>query len=71
MRLGRYFGMSPEFWINLQSRYDLDVVDRTVRHKIEKEVTPRNAGDVVLSKQLRHGMSILTGYERWTSLATC
>ena len=25
MRLGRYFGTSPEFWINLQARYDLDV----------------------------------------------
>jgi addiction module HigA family antidote len=43
MRLGRYFGMSPEFWINLQARYDLDIADRTVRRKIEQEVAPRNA----------------------------
>jgi antitoxin HigA-1 len=43
MRLGRYFGMSPEFWINLQARYDLDVADRTMRRKIEQEVAPRNA----------------------------
>lgn len=43
MRLGRYFGMSPEFWINLQARYDLDVADRTVRRKIEQEVSPRAA----------------------------
>lgn len=43
MRLGRYFGMSPEFWINLQARYDLDVADRTVRRKIEREVAPRAA----------------------------
>lgn len=43
MRLGRYFGVSPEFWINLQARYDLDVADRTVRRKIEQEVAPRNA----------------------------
>ena len=43
MRLGRYFGMSPEFWINLQARYDLDVANRTVRRKIEQEVAPRNA----------------------------
>ena len=43
MRLGRYFGMSPEFWINLQARYDLDVADRTLRRKIEQEVAPRNA----------------------------
>jgi addiction module HigA family antidote len=43
MRLGRYFGMSPEFWINLQARYNLDVAYRTVRRKIEQEVAPRNA----------------------------
>ena len=43
MRLGRYFGTSPEFWINLQARYDLDVADRTVRRQIEREVAPRAA----------------------------
>ena len=43
MRLGRYFGMSPEFWINLQACYDLDLADRTLRRKIEQEVAPRNA----------------------------
>jgi addiction module HigA family antidote len=43
MRLGRYFGTSAEFWINLQARHDLDVADRTVRRQIEKEVAPRAA----------------------------
>jgi addiction module HigA family antidote len=43
IRLGRYFGMTPEFWINLQARYDLDVADRTLRRRIEQEVTPRAA----------------------------
>jgi addiction module HigA family antidote len=43
IRLGRYFGMTAEFWINLQARYDLDVADRTVRRRIEQEVTPRAA----------------------------
>ncbi|MGB2933600.1 MAG: HigA family addiction module antitoxin [Methyloceanibacter sp.] len=43
LRLGRYFGMSPEFWINLQAHYDLDIANRTVRRKIEQEVAPRNA----------------------------
>ena len=43
LRLARHFGTTPEFWINLQARYDLDVADRTVRHKIEQEVTPRAA----------------------------
>ena len=43
LRLGRYFGTTPEFWINLQSRYDLDVAERTMGAKIEKEVQPRVA----------------------------
>ena len=40
LRLGRYFGMTPEFWINLQTRYDLDVAERTTRRQIEREVEP-------------------------------
>jgi addiction module HigA family antidote len=43
LRLGRYFGMSPQFWLNLQARYDLDVADRSIRRKIEQEVVPRDA----------------------------
>jgi len=42
-RLARYFGMTPEFWINLQARYDLDVANRTLRRRIEREVRPRAA----------------------------
>jgi antitoxin HigA-1 len=42
-RLARYFGTSPEFWINLQARYDLEVADRTLRRRIAREVTPRAA----------------------------
>ena len=48
LRLGRYFGMTPEFWINLQTRYDLDVAERTMRHKIEQEVEPRTALDATV-----------------------
>ena len=40
LRLGRYFGMTPEFWINLQTRYDLDVAERTMRRQIEREIEP-------------------------------
>lgn len=43
LRLGRYFGTTPEFWINLQTRYDLDVAERTVRRKIEREIQPHAA----------------------------
>jgi addiction module HigA family antidote len=42
-RLARYFGTSPEFWINLQARYDLDAADRKLRRRIEREVRPRAA----------------------------
>jgi antitoxin HigA-1 len=42
-RLARYFGTSPEFWINLQARYDLDVVGRNFGRRIAREITPRAA----------------------------
>ena len=40
LRLGRYFGTTPEFWISLQARHDLDVADRTLRFEIEREIEP-------------------------------
>jgi len=43
LRLARYFGTTPEFWINLQARYDLEVADRTLRRRIEREIAPRAA----------------------------
>ncbi len=27
IRLGHFFGMSPQFWLNLQSHYDLELLD--------------------------------------------
>jgi addiction module HigA family antidote len=38
LRLGRYFGMSPQFWLNLQSHYDLEVLDIELGDQLEKEV---------------------------------
>lgn len=43
LRLARYFGMSPEFWIDLQAHYDLEVAKETSRKRIEQEVEPRAA----------------------------
>ena len=40
LRLGHYFGTTPEFWINLQARHDLDVAERTLRLEIEWEIEP-------------------------------
>jgi addiction module HigA family antidote len=37
-RLGRYFGMSPQFWLNLQSHFDLEILDMNSGDQIEKEV---------------------------------
>ena len=38
LRLGHYFSMTPQFWLNLQSHYDLELLDMTKGDKIEKEV---------------------------------
>ena len=43
LRLVRYFGMTPEFWVNLQARYDLEAAKRTLRTRIDREVEPRAA----------------------------
>jgi addiction module HigA family antidote len=43
MRLARYFGTSPQFWLNLQTVYDLEVAGIKIGSKIEREVLPRNA----------------------------
>jgi len=40
LRLGRYFGTGPEFWLNLQSRYDLEVARDRAGEKIEQEIKP-------------------------------
>ena len=38
LRLGRYFGMSARFWMNLQARYDLDTAEDAVGDRIAREV---------------------------------
>ena len=38
LRFGRYFGTSPQFWLNLQSHYDLEVLDMELGDRIENEV---------------------------------
>ena len=39
-RLGRYFGNRPQFWLDLQSQYDLALVDREGGAEIAKRVRP-------------------------------
>jgi len=40
LRLGVYFNMTPEFWMNLQSHYDLKVAKQSLLPKIERSVRP-------------------------------
>lgn len=38
LRLGLYFKTSPEFWMNLQTYYDLEIQTDTLGKRLEKEV---------------------------------
>ncbi len=38
LRLSRYFGLSERFWLNLQSRYDLEIEKDRLNGRLEKEV---------------------------------
>jgi len=42
LRLARYFGSTPEFWVNLQTAYDLEVARRESASMIELDVRPRD-----------------------------
>ncbi|MGH6907918.1 MAG: HigA family addiction module antitoxin [Aestuariivirga sp.] len=43
LRLARYFGNSAQFWLDLQSQYDIAVVDRERGREITKRVHPADA----------------------------
>ena len=38
LRLGRYFRMAPEFWLNLQSHYDLEQEQEKLAGRLDREV---------------------------------
>lgn len=43
MRLGRYFGTSAEFWVNMQAHYDLEEARDRLERRILREVSARKA----------------------------
>lgn len=43
LRLGRYFGNNPQFWLDLQSQYDIAVAQRDYGAEIAKRVHPADA----------------------------
>jgi len=51
LRFGRYFGIEPEFWLNLQLRYNMKIAKSKVGNKIQKEVK------VHLSQAIMHNFA--------------
>ena len=43
LRLGRFFSMESQFWMNLQSRYDLEVAREKLSDRLNKEVKVHSA----------------------------
>jgi addiction module HigA family antidote len=43
LRLGRFFGMSAEFWLGLQQHYDLGTARAALKRRLDHEVKPRRA----------------------------
>ena len=40
LRLSRFFGNSPQFWMGLQTQYDLDIAEDQLGRRLEREVRP-------------------------------
>ena len=38
LRISRFFGTAPEFWLNLQTAYDLKIARQAVGNRVEQEV---------------------------------
>ena len=38
LRLGKFFSMTPQFWMNLQGRYDLEVAEDALAGRLDGEV---------------------------------
>ncbi len=65
LRLGRYFRQSPRFWLNLQSRYDMDVTEEALGKLVEREVQPlRLSLEAVLTNHIMLTGSISKVIER-------
>ncbi len=43
LRLGRYLGTTPEYWLNMQSRYDLEIACDKWADRVHSEIRPRRA----------------------------
>ncbi len=46
LRLSKYFSMSEKFWLNLQTKYDLEVTKDILENRLDEEVKPLTLGEV-------------------------
>jgi antitoxin HigA-1 len=44
LRLGKFFGISAQFWLNLQTRYDFEVTEDLLSDRLDKEVHALKVG---------------------------
>ena len=44
LRLGKFFSISAQFWLNLQTRYDLEVTEDLLSDRLDKEVHALSIG---------------------------
>ena len=44
LRLGRYFDVEPQFWLNLQTRYELELAEERVAEQVAGGKPPNGAG---------------------------
>lgn len=49
LRLGRYFGQNPRYWLNIQSRYDMDMVEDTLSDQVARQIRPLDIAVPALS----------------------
>jgi addiction module HigA family antidote len=47
LRIARYFGTSPDFWVRLQAKYDVEIAKDTKAALIERDVRPREDNSMV------------------------
>ena len=43
LRLGRYFGTTARFWMNMQASYELEIAEDQLGNAVRREVLPRTA----------------------------
>jgi addiction module HigA family antidote len=53
LRLSRYFGLSERYWLNLQTRFDLEIEKDRLEGRLEKEVKVLGRKDFKIKRVIR------------------